>query len=54
MRGLSLLDCRVGKKEFTEEKMMNRTIPKIGAAVVNGTGGNFYGADKQKRLGTDS
>lgn len=34
--------------------MMNRTIPKIGAAVVNRTGGNFYGADKQKRLGTDS
>ena len=28
---------------------MNRTIPKIGAAVVNGTGGNFYGADKEKQ-----
>ncbi len=26
--------------------MMNRTIPKIGAAVANGTGGNFYGADR--------
>ena len=33
---------------------MNKTIPKIGAAVANGTGGNFYRADPQKRLGTDS
>ena len=42
------------EKRIYGGKMMNRTIPKIGAAVVNGTGGNFYGADKQKRLGTDS